>query len=205
MLSGNIRGDSLPTSVISRQRNKRLLCSTTLPDECKEGRYLMHNMQPWLRLPLSELSRELKTGKNNSTRKTQSTNQHAPFQSWAEHQRGAICLYGGPLYDRSVTEYKLVCVFQQLDKAKVDVRLRLIEFSNLAIIIWHYQHTYLSGIQNLLIESSLLESCPIRDKLSSQRRKYSFRNSNTFPSSVSSPRRLELSLFRELVGGLHER
>ena len=53
--------------------------------------------------------------------------------------------------------------------------------------------TYLSGMQNL-IESSLLESSPVRDKLSSQRRKYSFRNPNTFPSSVSSPRNLELSL-----------
>ncbi len=32
-------------------------------------------------------------------------------QSWAEYERGAICLQGGPFYDRSVTEHKLLYVF----------------------------------------------------------------------------------------------
>ena len=68
-------------------------------------------------------------------------------QSWAEHERGPICLQGGPLYDRSVAEYKLLCVFQQLDKARVDVRLRLIGFSKLTLI--QHKSTYLSGMQNL--------------------------------------------------------
>ena len=45
--------------------------------------------QPFLPIPLSNLA-----------------------QSWAEYERGSICLEGGPLYDRSMTEHKLLCVFQ---------------------------------------------------------------------------------------------
>ncbi len=53
--------------------------------------------QPFLPIPLSNLT-----------------------QSWAEYERRAICLQGGSLYNRSVTESKTLCVFQQLKKATVD-------------------------------------------------------------------------------------
>ena len=45
--------------------------------------------QPFLSIPLSNLA-----------------------QSWAEYERRAICLQGGPLYNRSMTEDKILYVFQ---------------------------------------------------------------------------------------------